>query len=94
MDNFLKFKQFREQYKEFYYNSYSIKEENLAMFHPTTKILKKQMHFKSLNTIQAKNMAFHIGLIELISYWKSVCCPQIVIKCGYLSEEQIQWWKK
>ena len=107
MDNFLKFKQFREQYKEFYYNSYSIKEDNesiliefefeipnLAMFHPTTKILKKQMHFKSLNTIQAKNMAFHIGLIELISYWKSVCCPQIVIKCGYLSEEQIQWWKK
>ena len=107
MDNFLKFKQFREQYKEFYYNSYSIKEDNesiliefefetpnLAVFHPTTKILKKQMHFKSLNTIQAKNMAFHIGLIELISYWKSVCCPQIVIKCGYLSEEQIQWWKK
>ncbi|MBP3831561.1 MAG: hypothetical protein ILA02_04225 [Clostridia bacterium] len=107
MDNFLKFKQFREQYKEFYYNSYSIKEDNesiliefefeipnLAVFHPTTKILKKQMHFKSLNTIQAKNMAFHIGLIELISYWKSVCCPQIVIKCGYLSKEQIQWWKK
>ena len=107
MDNFLKFKQFREQYKEFYYNSYSIKEDNesiliefefeipnLAVFHPQTKILKKQMHFKSLNTIQAKNMAFHIGLIELISYWKSVCCPQIVIKCGYLSEEQIQWWKK
>lgn len=107
MDNFLKFKKFREQYKEFYYNSYSIIEDkeaiiiefefeipNLAVFHPTTKILKKQMHFKDINTIQAKNMAFHIGLIELISYWKSVCCPQIVIKCGYLSEEQIQWWKK
>ena len=107
MDNFLKFKQFREQYKEFYYNSYSIKEDkeaiiiefefeipNLAVFHPQTKILKKQMHFKDINTIQAKNMAFHIGLIELISYWKSVCCPQIVIKCGYLCDEQIQWWKK
>ena len=107
MDNFLKFKKFREQYKEFYYNSYSLKEDeeeiliefefeipNLAVFHPTTKILKKQMHFKDINTKQAKNMAFHIGLIELISYWKSVCCPQIVIKCGYLSEEQKQWWKK
>ena len=107
MDNFLKFKKFREQYKKFYYNSYSIIEDkeaiiiefefeipNLAVFHPTTKILKKQMHFKDINTKQAKNMAFHIGLIELISYWKSVCCPQIVIKCGYLSEEQKQWWKK
>ena len=32
MDNFLKFKQFREQYKEFYYNSYSIKEDNESIY--------------------------------------------------------------
>lgn len=39
-------------------------------------------------------MAFHIGLIELISYWKSTCSPNVIIKCGYLNEEQIKWWKK
>ena len=87
MDNFLKFKQFREQYKEFYYNSYSIKEDNESI------LIEFEFEIPNLAVFHP-NMAFHIGLIELISYWKSVCCPQIVIKCGYLSKEQIQWWKK
>ena len=39
-------------------------------------------------------MVFHIGLIELISYWKCTCSPEVVIKCGYLNKEQIDWWKK
>ena len=39
-------------------------------------------------------MIFHIGMIELISYWKSTCSPKVIIKCGYLNEEQINWWKK
>ena len=39
-------------------------------------------------------MVFHIGLIELVSYWKSTCSPKIIIKCGYLNAEQIEWWKK
>ena len=107
MDNSLKYIELRNKYKEFYYNSYNLREDeeaiyiefefeipNLAVFKPITKILKKQMNLKSIDSIQARNMAFNIGLIELISYWKSACCPQIVIKCGYLSVEQIQWWKK
>ena len=57
MDNSLKFEQFRKQYKEFYYNSYSLKEDeeaiylefefeipNLVVFHPKTKILKKHIN--------------------------------------------------
>ena len=107
MDNSLKYTELRNKYKEFYYNSYNLKEDNeaiyiefefeipnLTVFKPTTKILKKQMKLKSIDSIQARNMAFNIGLIELISYWKSTCCPQIVIKCGYLNVEQIKWWKK
>lgn len=107
MDNSLKYIELRNKYKEFYYNSYNLKEDNeaiyiefefeipnLAVFKPITKILKKQMNLKSIDSIQARNMAFNIGLIELISYWKSTCCPQIIIKCGYLSVEQIKWWKK
>ena len=39
-------------------------------------------------------MVFNMGLIELISYWKVACSPQVVIKCGYLSKEQIDFWKK
>ena len=107
MDNSLKYIEFRNKYKEFYYNNFNLREDNeaiyiefefeipnLAIFKPTTKILKKQMELKSIDSFQAKNMAFNIGLIELISYWKCACCPQIVIKCGYINNEQIKWWKK
>ena len=37
-----------------------------------------------------EGLIFHIGLIELISYWKAACCPTVHI-CGYrLSEQQQQ----
>ena len=52
------------------------------------------MKFKSIDTPQARNMAFNIGMIEIINYWKSACPPKIVVKCGYLDAEQIKFWKK
>ncbi len=107
MDNSLKYIEFRERYKEFYYNNYSISEDDdgiyldyefeipeLTKFNPKIKILKKSLIFKNIDSNYVKNMAFHIGLIELISYWKCVCSPKIVIKCGFLNDEQIKWWKK
>ena len=107
MDNSLKFLEYRKKYEEFYYNKFFIKEDsealyieyefeikNLTIFRPTIKILKKSLNFKSINNKYVNNMIFHIGLIELISYWKSTCSPKIIIKCGYLNQEQIKWWKK
>ena len=60
MDNSLQFKQYRNKYKEFHYNSYKITEDseaiylkfefeipNLTVFHPKTKILKKSAIWKS-----------------------------------------------
>ena len=107
MDNSFKFIEYRDKYKEFYFNRYLIKEDKdaiyieyefeiprLTKFNPTIKILKKSLNFKSINDRSVKNLVFHIGLIELISYWKSTCSPKIIIKCGYLTKEQIEWWKK
>ena len=107
MDNSTKFQENRKKYKEFYYNSYSLSEDKeaiylsynfeipgLTKFEPKIKILKKQINFKNINITCAQNMAFHIGLIELISYWKATCSPNVIIKCGYLNSEQINWWKK
>ena len=107
MDNSLKFQEYRNKYKEFYFNNYSVKEDsqaiylqyefeipNLTKFNPQIKILKKNLNFKDINTKYAQNMVFHIGLIELISYWKCICSPKIIIKCGYLNEKQIEWFKK
>jgi len=39
-------------------------------------------------------LVFHIGLIELVSYWKCACPPRVIIKPGFLSPDQIKWWKK
>ncbi len=107
MDNSFKFKELREKYKNFIYEDYKIKENNeyisieykfeitgLKTFNPNIKIAKKKMNIKELKGNKIKNMIFHIGLIELISYWKTTCSPNVIIKCGKLNEEQKNWLKK
>lgn len=107
MDKKVEFKKYRETYQEFWYHSYSVREDekaiyleyefeipNLTKFYPKLQIDKKKLPLKSLDTAQVKNMVFHIGMVELISYWKCTCSPKVVIQCGYLNQEQIQWWKK
>lgn len=41
-----------------------------------------------------ENLIFHIGLIELISYWKCACSPIVHVRGYRLSVDQQQWWKK
>jgi len=40
-----------------------------------------------------ENMLFNVGMIELISYWKSACPQKIIVKPGALNKKQIEWWK-
>jgi len=39
------------------------------------------------------NLVFHLGMIELFSYWKATASPEIVIRAGSLSKEQETWWE-
>jgi len=39
------------------------------------------------------NLFFHLGLIEMISYWKAACSPELVIEAGPLTVEQQSWWQ-
>ena len=107
MDKSAKFKELREKYQEFVFENYSVNEnENeifleyefqitgCAKFRPTIRILKKNINMKNLDSKTIKYLAFHIGLIELVSYWKCTCSPNVIIKCGFLSEEQKEWFKK
>lgn len=41
-----------------------------------------------------ESLIFHIGLIELISYWKAACSPRVIIKPATMTLAQIEWWKK
>jgi len=38
------------------------------------------------------NFVFHLGLMELPSYWKATCCPEIAVQAGFLDKNQTDWW--
>ena len=100
-----KFLEFRSKYPNFYYRSYNVLENDnelvityhfeipgLAEFRPKTTIAKNKILNKDYNYINY--MAFNMGLVELISYWKCTCSPEVIIEAGYLDEYQINWFKK
>ena len=74
---------------------------NLAgkyIFHPGFSIPRKRFftNFPTSETLESplfKNLIFQIGLIELVSYWKSACSPNVIIKGQSLSADQVAWWK-
>lgn len=75
-------------------NCFAIKEPEI-LFQPEITI--KRISASQLNRVGEKalrNLIFHLGLIEMLSYWKATCSPEIVIKAGDLDKEQIKWWKK
>ncbi len=39
------------------------------------------------------SLVFHIGLTEMISYWKAACPPRVIIRPFSLSPEQAGWWR-
>ena len=95
----------RSKYQRFNYNSYSISEDNekiyidfefeiegLKVFKPRTEILKKDFKWKDINANDIKNIVFYLGLVEAISYYKPVCCPTFVIKCGKIDKKQEKWF--
>lgn len=93
----------RQKHPRFHYQSFDISpQENTTQvtFH---FLIEPDISFAptitlpfsgSLNTASFQNLVFHLGLVEMISYWKTTCSPEILIEAGSLSAEQISWWKK
>ncbi len=46
-----------------------------------------------IDPVVVERLAFHLGLIEMLSYWKAACPAQVVIEAGALGERQIGWWR-
>lgn len=103
----MKYEVLRKKYDKFIYQNYKIEEdekniylkydfqiEGLANFHPVLTILKKDFKWKHLSSNLAKNMAFFIGMIEAISYFKATCSSYFYVTCGKLNDAQSQWFKK
>ncbi len=104
----LKIKQLRARYPIFIYENFEWSVKNKALvirfcfkvspsliFRPVIKILKiNRKRIENVSKEVIDNLVFHLGMIELFSYWKATCSPQILIKAGFLNSEQIKWWQK
>jgi hypothetical protein len=106
-DNSAKFADLRDKYPRFIYHGYELhydadsvtlrfdfEIDGLADFHPEIVINMGEIPFFMPNSRTADLLAFHIGLIELLSYWKVSCAPIVEIACAPIDENQIQWLKK
>ena len=63
------------------------------LFEPGFSIPKKHFLDFNISLEEVENLVFHIGMGELVSYWKAACSPQVIIKPAFLNEVQIAWWK-
>jgi hypothetical protein len=66
--------------------------KNLVFSPKMTLMLGK--YAQKMEKCEMEGLVFNIGLIELVSYWKATCSPQIVIHNYTLDEIQQNWWKK
>ena len=102
-----RYQKFRKEFPRFYYHGYKTEEteftykitydfeiEGLSSFAPTWtfpktvndgKIWKKDGLFRK--------MIFSLGMVELVSYWKITCSPEVIVEAGVLNDRQILWWK-
>lgn len=98
----------RKEYPYFIYEAYSYLVDNNELqisylfrlseeysFQPTLKLsLPDSFDHNRLDNSLFGNIIFNLGMIELISYWKAACPPELIVRPHALGASQIQWWKK
>lgn len=105
---YMKLETLRKKYPEFVYQKYSyrLKRGNLKIafcfkiepdiiFKP--RIIIKNIPDGRMEKIDKKalnNFIFHLGLMEIPSYWKATCSPKIIIRAGALDKDQAAWWRE
>ena len=102
-----KFQNLRKKYPAFIYKAFSWETNKGKLkisfdffvspniqFHPTVVIQNvTQQDIQRMGELALKNLVFHLGLMEIPSYWKATCSPEIIIEAGYLDKNQLQWWE-
>ena len=103
-----KFQQLRNDYPLFIFEGFDylfLNDRIETSFHFN---LDKKVHFKpsitfkiranevnkNLSESLIKNVIFNIGMVEMISYWKASCSPNILIKPYKLDNKSEVFWKK
>lgn len=107
IENQQRFDALRDEYKTFTFISQEVTLENgtLSMtfhfsmderydFHPTLSIPPRPFyHWDRIPKAQLETLAFHIGMVELVSYWKLACPQCVVVKPFDLKLCQKKWWR-
>jgi len=97
----------RKKYPKFIYEKYTygISKNDLEIlfsfrippdieFQPRILIRNiNKANVKRLGKETLDNLVFNLGLIEMLSYWKATCSPEILVKAGSLDKTQINWWE-
>ncbi len=97
----------RKKYPRFVYKSFGYRFSGKNLEADFEFAVNPDIHFSPKVTIKdvdkgrveqlkgdiLDNLVFHLGLIEIPSYWKATCSPEIVVEAGYLDVQQKKWWK-
>lgn len=107
MDQQLHYEALRREYPLFIYESFSIEDDAGGLkiqfefkvgekycFRPQIHIPSHPAFTTKLSGSLLESLVFHIGMVEMISYWKAFCSQRILVKPFALDEGQQQWWKK
>ncbi len=102
-----KFITLREKHPIFTYEKYEIADQDDKLtityffhlgedivFTPVWEFKKKHTDRDDSEEETLHRLAFHLGMVELVSYWKCACSPLVRIKAGYIDAEQVNWWKQ
>jgi hypothetical protein len=68
-------------------------QTNELFFAPKMRLILGK-YAQTMYENEIEGLVFNIGMIELVSYWKAICSPQIVIHNYSLNVIQQNWWKK
>ena len=107
MDQAFGYNQLRERFPRFKYLDfkYSVSANSLKVdynfaigetyfFNPKIQFYGDARRLLLRNKALLESMLFHIGLTEMISYWKTTCSPIIEIYPYAINNEQQKWFKK
>ncbi|MCK4568948.1 MAG: hypothetical protein KAT76_01585 [Bacteroidales bacterium] len=100
--------QLRREYPYFVYESFSYALDNNELgvvfefrlaskytFRPEIKLpLPANFNTDILSGSLIRNIIFNMGMVELLSYWKTACPPKVIVKPMAMNSAQISWWKK
>ena len=95
----------KRKYKKFIFQKYKLdKSKNQIRFYyslddkinfvDVLRLDLQSIDWKKINNKLLDNILFNLHLIIGISYWKTYCAPEFIIKTGVLNKKQADFWNK